>query len=94
MSLTLKDFIFKKYNEFINELKPIVDTNLFPSIDDVDIVDLLALLEIFFPINQSTKISLENVIVLKEFVVEEDTVDKIVPILDKFLKVIEKVKCL
>jgi hypothetical protein len=94
MSVSLKEIIFQRYNQFLNEISPITDTSLFPDINDVDIVDLLALVEIFFPPSQRTEISLRNVITMKSLEVDDEKLLLIIPILDKFLKFIEKIKTL
>ena len=38
MSYTRKEIIINKYFEFQNNIKQIVDINIFPTLEDVDVV--------------------------------------------------------
>lgn len=93
MSVTIKEFVLKKYNEFLYEMKPIIDDiKIFPDIEDIDVVDLLALVEVIFPDHSKTKESLQGVLKMKDLKFNDETVDKITLVLNKFLLVIEKIK--
>ena len=46
-TITKKIYLETKYKEFISEIETIIKTNLFPSLEDVDMVDIFN----FFSIN-------------------------------------------
>ena len=41
MALTKKDYFIHQYSNFKNELKPIISTDFLPSLDNVDICDVI-----------------------------------------------------
>lgn len=45
---TRKDLIIVKYTELENELKKHVDSSLFPSLDDIDVADLVYFVTLTF----------------------------------------------
>ena len=52
MTLTRKDLITEKYTELKNQLQEyILDDSLFPSIENVDLSDILFYLNFYFPKN-------------------------------------------
>ena len=47
-SITRKEYLEKQYILFSNELKNIIGENIFPSLEDVDIIDVLTFFQITF----------------------------------------------
>ena len=48
MVLTKKEHLTKEYLKFIQEMKTIIDCDIFPSLDEVDITDILLFFNITF----------------------------------------------
>ncbi len=46
--ITRKEYLEKQYFLFSNELKDIIGENIFPSLEDVDIVDVLTFFQMTF----------------------------------------------
>ena len=49
MTITRKEIIQEKYILLKNELEKYIDQNLFPSLDDFDISDIVYYLNLYFP---------------------------------------------
>ncbi len=50
---TKKEVLIKKYIEYQNEVKKIIDCSILPSLDDFDILDILLYFNLYFNIGQS-----------------------------------------
>ena len=48
MTITKKDYIIKQYLDFQNEIKKILPINIFPSLEDVDITDIILYFQMTF----------------------------------------------
>jgi hypothetical protein len=48
---TKKDLIISKYEELKSKLQLYVNKDMFPSLNDFDIVDVVSLIKLYFPID-------------------------------------------
>ena len=81
---TRKEYLEKQYSLFTNELKDIIGENIFPSLEDVDIIDILS----FFQITFGNTIEYEEIVksIMKYHVnITEDQFIKIFPIIEKYI---------
>ena len=71
MSITRKEVLTIKYEELKSKLQLYVNKDMFPSLNDFDIIDVISFIKLYFPrdsdYNQTIKGLMEqNEIVLKE----------------------------
>ena len=52
---TKKDIIIKKFLEYETEIKKIVNTSIIPSLEDIDVLDLLLYINLYFNNEQDKK---------------------------------------
>lgn len=81
---TRKEYLEKQYTLFTNELIEIIGENIFPSLEDVDIVDILT----FFQITFGSTTEYEEIVksVIKYHVnITDDQFIKIYPIIEKYI---------
>lgn len=81
---TRKEYLEKQYSLFTNELIEIIGENIFPSLEDVDIVDILT----YFQITFGNATEYEEIVksVIKYHVnITDDQFIKIYPIIEKYI---------
>ena len=81
-----KQLIIKKYDQLLKEVKPLVETELFPTLEDIDVVDLLLLIEYLFPEGEDVGDKLKDLFKLKNIKLPKlDTMIKLVDIVKSYL---------
>ena len=84
--VTKRDLIRMLYTQFQAEINNIFDlSHIFPSIDDIDMVDLMFNLTYIFPDGCNTKLTLYELILMQNIEIPNDKIIKILPIVDNFL---------
>ena len=84
--VTKRDLIKMLYTQFQAEINQIVDLSyIFPSIDDIDIADLVFTISYTFPDGCNTKHTLYELILMQNIQIPNDTITQILPIVDNFL---------
>jgi len=85
--ITKRDLLTMLYKEFLIELNKIQDLSyIFPSIDDVDIGDIVFKINYIFLPGCNLKMTIEELICLYNVKITEETVNKIVPLVESFLQ--------
>ena len=85
MVLTKKEFLTEKYTKFIKEIKLIIDTDIFPSLDDVDISDVLLFFQMSFSCEEDYEDIVKNLIYLNGIDATHEQIDKAMPIITKYI---------
>ena len=90
--ITLEQLLKDHYEEFYKELSEtiVIDQSLFPK-EDVDLLEVTDLLNFLFP-DENTLHNLNELLDLKEIKMTEEDKEKIIPIIDKIVKFVRKVK--
>ena len=78
---TKKEVLIKKYIEYQNEVKKIIDCSILPSLDDFDILDILLYFNLYFNIGQSNyeKI-IYDIIKLNKLDINDTDLKKVMPL--------------
>ena len=86
MKITRKDLITEKYTELKIKLQEyIIDDSLFPSIENIDIGDIIFYLNFYFPKNgQSEYISTIEKL-LKPFEISDDDISEVTNLIIDFI---------
>ena len=82
---TRKELITKCYIEFLNEINDDDIKILFPSLEDLDIADVVCFLE-FFPDTTNIKETIMDVATLYGRDINENKLNIVMPKIEKFLK--------
>jgi hypothetical protein len=82
---TRKELITKCYIEFLNEINDDDIKLLFPSLEDLDIADVVCFLE-FFPDTTNIKETIMDVATLYGREINENKLNIVMPTIEKFLK--------
>jgi len=83
-SITRKEYLEKQYFLFSNELKDIIGENIFPSLEDVDIVDVLTFFQMTFG-NTTDYQEIVKSVIKYHVNITEDQFMKIYPIIQKYI---------
>ena len=85
-TITKKIYLETKYKEFISEIETIIKTNLFPSLEDVDMVDILLFFQYTFFCTNDYKEIVKNLIETHHVDLDDDTFNNnIYPIVEKYI---------
>ena len=78
---TKKEVLIKKYIDYQNQMKQIIDCNILPSLDDFDILDILLYFNLYFNIGQPDyKKVIEDIIEINKLNINENDLNKVMPI--------------
>jgi hypothetical protein len=83
-SITRKEYLEKQYFLFENELKEIIGENIFPSLEDVDIVDILTFFQLTFGNTTEYEEIVKSVIKYHVNITDEQFL-KIYPLIEKYI---------
>jgi len=64
MSITRKEVLTNKYEELKSKLQLYVNKDMFPSLNDFDIIDVISFIKLYFP--RDYYIFLEILIIIKQ----------------------------
>jgi len=85
MSLTKKEYLEKKYIEFSNDIGKILNVNLFPSLDELCMVDILLFFQYTFWGTDDYRDIVKNIIAMHHIEIDDETFEKIYPIVEKYI---------
>ena len=85
MSYTRKEIIINKYLEFQNNIKEIVDVDIFPSLEDIDIVDLLLFFNMSFGYTDNYTDIINDLISFKRVKIQPEDLLKVMPVIIQFI---------
>jgi hypothetical protein len=82
---TKKELIIRRYVELSNVLKQHIDAGLFPSVEEVDVVDLIMYINVFFETAGDYRSGLRTLIGIKNLTVSDETFEILYPHVAGFL---------
>ena len=78
---TKKEVLIKKYIEYQNEVKTIIDCSILPSLDDFDILDILLYFNLYFNIGQSNyEKTIYDIIEMNKLDINDTDLKKVMPL--------------
>ena len=87
---TKKDIIIKKFLQYETEIKNIVSTSIIPSLKDIDVLDLLLYINLYFNNQQDKQKTVIYLIEIQDIDITHEQLTKAMPItldlIDWFLK--------
>jgi hypothetical protein len=84
-SISKKEYLEKKYIEFSNDIGKIIKVDLFPSLDELCMVDILLFFQYTFWGTDEYRDIVKNIIAMNHLAIDDDTFDKIYPIVEKYI---------
>jgi len=94
MPITKKELITENYLTLINALKEFIDKSLFPSLDEFIIIDVVSLLNIFFPKDQTEEEYINTIKFLirqKEIVISDDHLPIVINLIIDFINFLNNI---
>ncbi len=91
---TFKTLIEKKYNELMKDIEGVIklDDELFPKLDDeICWAELFKYIEFVFP-DDNTGYNIEELFEFKGIEITPEQIEKLVPIVNKYLVFVNKIK--
>lgn len=85
MTTTRKELITTKYNHLIFQLNEFIPASIFPSLEEMDLVDVLFLFNMYFKNETLYKSSLKDLIELKNIDINETQLNHIYDIVLPFI---------
>ncbi len=77
---TKKDMIIKKFLQYEKNVKEIIDTSIIPSLEDIDVLDLLLYINLYFNNEQDKKKTILYLIDMQGIVITQEQFNKAMPI--------------
>jgi hypothetical protein len=78
---TKKEILIKKYIDYQNQMKQIIDCNILPSLDDFDILDILLYFNLYFNIGQPDyEKVIRDIIEMNKLNIDQNDLNKVMPI--------------
>jgi hypothetical protein len=85
MSYTRKEIIITKYLECQNNIKKVVDVDIFPSLEDLDVVDLLLFFNMTFGYTDSYTDIINDLIFFNGVKIQPEELTKVMPVIIQFI---------
>ena len=85
MSLTKKEYLEKKYIEFSKDVTEILKTNIFPSLEELDIVDILLFFQYSFWNTDDYSDIVRNLISINHYEIDDEMFHKLYPIIESYI---------
>jgi hypothetical protein len=82
---TRKEIIINKYLEFQNNINNIVPINIFPSLEEVDVVDLLLFFNFTFGYVNEYENIINELISFNNVKIQPDELQKVMPVIIQFI---------
>ena len=82
---TRKEILIKKYIDFTNDIKNIIDEKIFPSLEDIDITDLVILFTFTFQDKTDYQETIANLLDVNHIEISNDKFDELYPIINKYI---------
>jgi len=77
---TKKDIIIKRFLQYESEIKNIVNTSIIPSLEDIDVLDLLLYINLYFNNQQEKQKTIIYLIDMQGLDITNDQLTKAMPI--------------
>ena len=89
-TITKKIYLESQYKQFTNEIETIMKINLCPSLNEVDMIDVLLFFQYTFFCTNDYKEIVKNLIETHHQEIDDETFDKIYPIVEKYIVELKK----
>ena len=84
---TKKEVLIKKYIEYQDQVKKIINCNILPSLEDYDILDILLYFNLYFNLGQiDHEKTIRDIIYWNDLVIQEDDIQKVLPLTLELIK--------
>ena len=83
--ISKKQYLEKKYIEFSNDIAKILNVNLFPSLDELCMVDILLFFQYAFWGTEDYRDIVRNIIAMHHQEINDETFDRMYPIIEKYI---------
>ncbi len=77
---TKKDIIIKNFLQYETEIKKIINASIIPSLEDIDVLDLLLYINLYFNNQQDKQKTVIYLIDMQGLVITNDQLTKAMPI--------------
>jgi hypothetical protein len=78
---TKKQILIKKYIEYQNEVKLIINCSILPSLEDFDILDILLYFNLYFNVGQPNyEKTINDIIEMNNLKINENDLQKVMPL--------------
>jgi hypothetical protein len=84
-SVSKKEYLEKKYIEFSNDIGKILKVDLFPSLDELCMIDILLFFQYTFWGTDDYKDIVRNIIAMHHQEIDEETFNTIYPVIEKYI---------
>jgi hypothetical protein len=84
-SVSKKEYLEKIYIEFSNDIGKILKVDLFPSLDELCMIDILLFFQYTFWGTDDYKDIVRNIIAMHHQEIDEETFNKIYPVIEKYI---------
>jgi hypothetical protein len=84
-SVSKKQYLEKKYIEFSNEIGTILNVNIFPSLNELAMIDILLFFQCTFWGTDDYKDIVRNIINMHHQEIDDETFHKIYPVIEKYI---------
>jgi hypothetical protein len=84
-SVSKKEYLEKKYIEFSNDIGKILKVDLFPSLDELCMIDILLFFQYTFWGTDDYRDIIRNIIAMHHQEIDDETFEKIYPIVEKYI---------
>jgi len=85
MSYTRNEIIINKYLEFQYNIKSIVDVEIFPNLEDIDVVDLLLFFNMTFGYTDNYIDIINDLISFNRVKIQPEDLLKVMPVIIQFI---------
>ena len=84
-SVSKKEYLEKKYIEFSNDIGKILKVDLFPSLDELCMIDILLFFQYTFWGTDDYKDIVRNIKAMHHQEIDEETFNTIYPVIEKYI---------
>ena len=78
---TKKEVLIKKYIDYQNEVKQIINVTILPSLEDFDILDILLYFNLYFNIGQTNyEQTINDIVEMNNLKIDNNDLQKVMPL--------------
>ena len=77
---TKKEIIIKKFLQYEHEIKQLIDASILPSLEDIDVCDLLIFINLYFNNDNDKETIIYNLISMQGLNINKEDIAKAMPL--------------
>ena len=77
---TKKEIIIKKFLQYEHEIKKLIDASILPSLEDIDVCDLLIFINLYFNNDNDKETIIYNLISMQGLDINKEDIAKAMPL--------------